>query len=321
MIWWVCAGGERPQGGTFHAVAHRHVASYAEVLNLPPGFGVLDPAGASDLMDLLRGDHALTGTSTRFPRASTLVDIYSRCINTERPLRDLVPLEYPWCEPHLEVISELFRDFTARKRSSALLDFDDLLLYWRALMSHDELGPQLAERFRYVLVDEYQDLNSLQVEIVRLLAPDGKGLTVVGDEAQAIYGFRGSDPRRLRQLVSCYPDAVTMQLERNFRSRQSVLDVANAVRPSIRRRADVSPAQRPGRRVKAEPQPLLRRLFGSSGDRRAHTWRPTSPGSSFANKPCSCGPVITATLSKLSSRSERSPIASTAASDSSKPRT
>jgi DNA helicase II / ATP-dependent DNA helicase PcrA len=224
-------GGERPQGGTFHAVAHRHVASYAEVLNLPTGFGVLDPAGACDLMDLLRGDHALTGTSTRFPRASTLVDIYSRCINTERPLRDLVPLEYPWCEPHLDVISELFRDFTARKRRSALLDFDDLLLYWRALMSHEDLGPKLAGRFRHVLVDEYQDVNSLQVDIVRLLAPDGRGLTVVGDEAQAIYGFRGSDPRRLRQLVSCYPDAVTIQLERNFRSRQSLLDVANAVRP------------------------------------------------------------------------------------------
>ena len=133
-------GGERPQGGTFHAVAHRHVASFAEVLNLPTGFGVLDPAGACDLMDLLRSDHALTGTSTRFPRASTLVDIYSRCINTERPFRDLVPLEYPWCEPHLEVIGELFRDFTARKRRSALLDFDDLLLYWRALMSHEDLG-------------------------------------------------------------------------------------------------------------------------------------------------------------------------------------
>jgi DNA helicase-2/ATP-dependent DNA helicase PcrA len=224
-------GGERPQGGTFHALAHRHVATYAEVLNLSKGFGILDPAGACDLMDLLRNDHALTGTSTRFPRSSTLVDIYSRCINTERPLRDLVPLEYPWCEPHLDVISELFRDFTARKRRSGLLDFDDLLLYWRALLDHVDLGPQLAERFRYVLVDEYQDVNSLQVDIVRLLSPEGWGLTVVGDEAQAIYGFRGSDPRHLRELVGRFPDSVTIQLDRNFRSRQRVLDVANQLRP------------------------------------------------------------------------------------------
>ena len=257
-------GGERPQGGTFHAVAHRHVASYAEVLNLPPGFGVLDPAGAGDLMDLLRSDHALTGTSTRFPRASTLVDIYSRCINAERPLRELVPLEYPWCEPHLAVIGELFRDFTARKRRSGLLDFDDLLLYWRALLSHDELGPQLAERFRYVLVDEYQDLNSLQVDIVRLLAPVGKGLTVVGDEAQAIYGFRGSDPRRLRQLVATYPDAVTMLLERNFRSRQSVLDVANEIRP----RSEGEPAFRLHSDRGPGSKPSLNRCYDASSEAR-----------------------------------------------------
>ena len=257
-------GGERPQGGTFHAVAHRHVSSFAEVLNLPTGFGVLDPAGACDLMDLLRSDHELAGTSTRFPRASTLVDIYSRCINTERPLRDLVPLEYPWCEPHLEVISDLFRDFTARKRRSALLDFDDLLLYWRALLGHDELGPQLADRFRYVLVDEYQDVNNLQVEIVRLLAPDGKGLTVVGDEAQAIYGFRGSDPRHLRQLVGCSPGAVTIQLERNFRSRQSILDVANAVRPG----SEEEPTLRLRSDRGAGAKPSLNRCYDASTEAR-----------------------------------------------------
>ena len=79
-----------------------------------------------------------------------------------------MPSEYPWCEPHLEVIGEFFRDFTARKRRSGLLDFDDLLLYWRALLGHEEIGPHLANRFRYVLVDEYQDVNSLQVDIVRL---------------------------------------------------------------------------------------------------------------------------------------------------------
>jgi DNA helicase-2/ATP-dependent DNA helicase PcrA len=258
-------GGEQPQGGTFHAVAHRHVASYAEVLNLPTGFGVLDPAGACDLMDLLRHDHDLTGTATRFPRSSTLVDIYSRCINTERPLRDLVPVEYPWCEPHLDLIGELFRDFTARKRRSGLLDFDDLLLYWRALMSHDEIGPHLAGRLRYVLVDEYQDVNSLQVDIVRLLAPYGKGLTVVGDEAQAIYGFRGSDPRHLRQLVSCYPNSVTIKLERNFRSRQSVLDVANAVRPASEGEPTLSLHSDRG----AGPKPSLNRSYDASSEARA----------------------------------------------------
>ena len=124
-------GDGRPRGGTFHAVAYRHVAAHAPVLDLPEGFGVLDPAGAQDLMDLLRVEQGLSGTATRFPRPATLVDIYSRCVNTQRPLRSVVPAEYPWCAPHLEAIGELFRSFTSRKRSSALLDFDDLLLFWR----------------------------------------------------------------------------------------------------------------------------------------------------------------------------------------------
>ncbi len=246
-------------------MAHRHIAAYAEVLNLPKGFGLLDPAGACDLMDLLRNDHDLTGTAARFPRSSTLVDIYSRCINTERALRDLVPLEYPWCEPHAEVIGALFRDFTARKRGAALLDFDDLLLYWRALLRHEDLGPHLADRFRFVLVDEYQDVNSLQVDIVRLLAPDGKGLTVVGDEAQAIYGFRGSDPRHLRQLVRSSPGATTIVLERNFRSTQRVLDVANLLRPL----SDGEPELRLHSDRGAGPRPSLDRCYDASSEARA----------------------------------------------------
>jgi DNA helicase-2/ATP-dependent DNA helicase PcrA len=223
---------QKPRGGTFHAVAHRYIAAYGESLGLPKGFSVLDPAEASDLMDLLRGQHSLAGTAARFPRPATLVEVYSRCVNTGQPLSDVVPLEYPWCEPHLDSIAELFRAFTARKRKSNLLDFDDLLLYWRALVSQEGWGRHLAERFDYVLVDEYQDVNGLQIDIVRALAPGGEGLTVVGDEGQAIYGFRGSASGHLRQLVLEYPGATVVRLEHNFRSRQPILDVANALPPA-----------------------------------------------------------------------------------------
>jgi DNA helicase II / ATP-dependent DNA helicase PcrA len=222
---------QRPRGGTFHQVAHRYIAAYAENLGLPKGFSVLDPAEACDLMDLLRGQHDLAGTTARFPRPATLVEMYSRCINTGRPLSEMAPLEYPWCEPHLAPISDLFRAFTARKRKSALLDFDDLLLYWRALVCQDGWGRHSSEQFDYVLVDEYQDVNGLQVDIVRALAPTGAGLTVVGDEAQAIYGFRGSASGQLRRLVLDYPGSSVIRLEHNFRSRQPVLDLANVLRP------------------------------------------------------------------------------------------
>ncbi|MGA3218942.1 MAG: ATP-dependent helicase [Acidimicrobiales bacterium] len=225
-------GERRPWGGTFHAVAHRYVAAYAEALGLPAGFSVIDPGEGCDLMELMRGDYDLDGTEVRTPRSATLVDIYSRCINTGRRLHEVLEVDYPWCRPHFDAIAKLFGAFTARKAQAALLDFDDLLLYWRALLSEESLGRHVAEMFDYVLVDEYQDVNSLQVDIVRLLAPHGRGLTVVGDEAQAIYGFRGADFRHLRELVLDYPDASVIRLQRNFRSRQGILDVANAVRPN-----------------------------------------------------------------------------------------
>jgi len=224
-------GTRRPRGGTFHAVAHRYVAAYADALALPEGFTVLDPGEAADVMDLLRGQHGLAGSDVRMPRSATLVEAYSRCVNTQRPLREVLAVDFPWCEPHLDAMAELFRAFTARKREGALVDFDDLLLYWRALLGHDQLGPHLAGGFDHVLVDEYQDVNTLQVDIVRALRPDGRGLTVVGDDAQAIYGFRGADAAHLHDLVDQWPDTTVVRLERNFRSRQPILDLANAVRP------------------------------------------------------------------------------------------
>lgn len=224
-------GDRRPRGGTFHAMAHRTVAGYAEVLGLSNGFSILDPGEVCDLMDLMRSEHGLAGTAARPPRSGTLAAIYSRCVNTGRTLHEVVPVEYPWCEPHLEPIASLFRAFTERKRKSALVDFDDLLLYWRALLGQEELGRHLAGHYDYVLVDEYQDVNRLQVDIVHGLAPEGRGLTVVGDEAQAIYGFRGAEGRGLRDLVLGYPEASVIRLQHNFRSRQAILDVANALRP------------------------------------------------------------------------------------------
>lgn len=218
-------------GGTFHAVAHRLVSQYADVLGLPAEFSVLDQGDACDLMDLLRHDHGLSGSGERFPRADTLVDAYSRAVNTGRPARDVIATEFPWCEPHTDRMLALFRDYMARKRAGALLDFDDLLLAWRSLLSDNTIGATVAGQWDHVLVDEYQDVNQVQVDIVRLLCPDGAGLTVVGDDAQAIYGFRGADAAHLTDLAHSLPGVTVVRLERNFRSRQPLLELANVVRP------------------------------------------------------------------------------------------
>lgn len=223
--------GQRLQGGTFHAVAHGIIGRHSDALGLPPAVSVLDRADATDVMDLLRHDHALDGTDKRFPRAATLVDIYSRAANTGIPARTLIKTEFGWVQPHVDAVMDLFRAYVARKRDRGLLDFDDLLLAWRSLLADPVVGPQIAGRWDHVLVDEYQDVNATQVDIVRALRPDGSGLTVVGDDAQAIYGFRGSDHAHLRALIQDLPDVTVVRLERNFRSHQRLLDLANTVRP------------------------------------------------------------------------------------------
>ncbi|SDO61141.1 DNA helicase-2 / ATP-dependent DNA helicase PcrA [Nakamurella panacisegetis] len=221
----------RLQGGTFHAVAHQLVSRHTESLGLPAEMSVLDRADSVDAMDLLRHDHGLAGQDSRMPNPSALIDLYSRAVSTGTPARKLIATDFPWLETHTDAIVGLFRAYTTRKRERGLLDFDDLLLAWRSLLDDPVLGPELAGRYDHVLVDEYQDVNQTQVDIVLGLRPTGRGLTVVGDDAQAIYAFRGSDSNHLINLGAAFDDPTIISLERNFRSRQRLLDLANAVRP------------------------------------------------------------------------------------------
>ena len=225
-------GSGRICGGTFHAIAHKIIRQHAESFSLPPQFTILDQGDATDLMDVLRPDHGLGSTGQRAPRAAACADIYTRCVNTGRPVSEVVTASFPWCAPFTGQLAGLFRAYTARKRAGNLLDFDDLLLFWQAALADPVAGPVLRGMFDAVLVDEYQDVNAVQASIVRLLQPDGKQLTCVGDDAQAIYGFRGADPAHLRQLTADYPGLDVVRLDRNYRSREGILDLANLIRPS-----------------------------------------------------------------------------------------
>ena len=226
-------GNERITGGTFHAVAHRIIRAHAEAFALPPEFTVIDPADAADVMDTLRDAHGLVGTDAgrRTPRAATCAEIYSRCVSTGTPLPDVLAGSFPWCRPFAAQLAGLFGDFVGYKRRHGLVDFDDLLLLWRAALADGQAGPALRALFDAVLVDEYQDVNAVQADIVRLLRPDGTGLTCVGDDAQAIYAFRGADPSHLRALSDAYAGLTVIRLSRNYRSRHEVLRLANVVRP------------------------------------------------------------------------------------------
>jgi DNA helicase II / ATP-dependent DNA helicase PcrA len=216
-------------GGTFHAIAWRLARLYAEPLGLPPRLSVLDAGDAADLLDLIREELGYAESGRRFPRKATLADIYSRTVNAQRPLSTVLAEQFPWCEPYGDEIGRIFSRYSRRKREAQALDLDDLLLYWRALATHEVAGVQLAKMFDHLLVDEYQDVNALQVEIVQALRRDNRGLTVVGDDLQAIYGFRAASAEHILGFPTLFPDTSTATLERNYRSTQPILDVANAV--------------------------------------------------------------------------------------------
>ena len=216
-------------GGTFHSVAHHFVRHHASVLGLAPGFGVLDAGDAADLLDLLREEHGHAQRGRRFPKKSTLLDAYSRTVNAQQPLSEVLAESFPWCEEHRDDIAALFKAYTARKRALGVIDLDDLLLYWRALAADEVVGPDLDGRFDHVLIDEYQDVNGLQVDIVRALRRECREVTAVGDDFQAIYGWRAASARHILDFPQHFPDATLVTLERNYRSTQPILDAANSV--------------------------------------------------------------------------------------------
>jgi len=220
----------RVRGGTFHGVAHQVLRRHAARVGLPEGFGVVDTADAADLLDLVRADLGLAATDGgRFPRKATLLDVYSRAVNTGTPLSEVLAGTVPWAADRVDDVAALCRGYVARKRALGLLDFDDLLLHWRAAVLDPSVGPGLRESLDHVLVDEYQDVNTLQVDVLAALRGDDARLTVVGDDAQAVYGFRGADARHILEFPQVFPGAATVVLGRNYRSGQPLLDLANVV--------------------------------------------------------------------------------------------
>lgn len=217
-------------GGTFHSVAHRVLRQHGAQLGLSEGFGVIDPSDAADLIDIVRDDLMRDGVKRRrFPRKSTLLDIYSRAVDSEQPLSEVVPLIAPWSIDCIGDIATIARRYVSRKRDLGVLDFDDLLLHWREALRHNSVGPMLAQAFDHILVDEYQDVNALQVDILKHLTAGRQSLTVVGDDAQAIYSFRASTPRHILDFEADFTDASTLPLTTNYRSTGPILQVANTV--------------------------------------------------------------------------------------------
>ncbi len=216
--------------GTFHSVANRLLRHYAAQVGLEPGFGVMDRGDSADLLDVARQEMGLSAQDRRFPRKDTCLAIYSHCVNTQLPLESTLAEAFPWCVEWHDELKSLFRRYVEAKLHQQVLDYDDLLLYWHALMQNDALARDVDSRFDHVLVDEYQDTNTLQADILLALKPSGKGLCVVGDDAQSIYSFRAANVENILNFPDRFaPPARRIALEENYRSTQLILDCANAL--------------------------------------------------------------------------------------------
>lgn len=216
--------------GTFHGVGARLLREYSERIGLDPAFTIHDREDSADLLNLVRHECGFSKTESRFPTKGTCLSIYSRCVNSEAPLEQVLGSSFPWCSGWATELKELFAAYVEAKQEQNVLDYDDLLLYWAQTMGDRALADDIGSRFDHVLVDEYQDTNRLQSSILFGLSPGGRGLTVVGDDAQSIYSFRAATVRNILDFPSQFsPPADIITLDRNYRSTQPILNAANAV--------------------------------------------------------------------------------------------
>ncbi|TAJ26571.1 MAG: ATP-dependent helicase [Nitrospirae bacterium] len=224
------ARSERVFGGTFHSVANALLRRYGRPIGLEPGFTILDRSDSEDLINLLRGQLGLNEKDKRFPRKGTIAEIFSKCENTLQPLDEIVLGEFAHFSEHLEALDKLKRAYEGAKKQRQLLDYDDLLVKLRELLSQDEGASRaISSSFRYVLVDEYQDTNRLQADLIRKLAASHDNVMVVGDDSQSIYAFRGATFRNIMEFPTLFPGATIYKLEENYRSTQPILNLANEV--------------------------------------------------------------------------------------------
>src|SRR5258706_9165321 len=216
--------------GTFHGIGARLLREYAEQISLYPNFTIHDREDAADLMNLLRHELGFSKTETRFPTKGTCLAIYSRCINAEARIEDVLRTTFPWCAAWHSELKQLFAAYIEAKQHQNVLDYDDLLLYWAQMVGDPGLADDIGSRFDHILVDEYQDTNRLQASILLALKPTGRGLTVVGDDAQSIYAFRSATVRNILDFPGQFsPAAKIITLDRNYRSTQPILAAANGV--------------------------------------------------------------------------------------------
>lgn len=221
---------EKVAGGTFHSFANTVLRQFGQKLGLSPSFTIMDRSDSEDLIQSLRAEMGLNTKDKRFPRKQTVAEINSLALNKQLPLAELVERDYSHLIESLEDLLNLCERYKTHKQKRVLLDYDDLLIHLRDLLAgNEEIRQRLSERYRFILVDEYQDTNRLQSQIIRLLAASHDNVMVVGDDAQSIYSFRGADFRNIMDFPRDFPGTKLVYLEENYRSTQPILTFTNEI--------------------------------------------------------------------------------------------
>ena len=230
---------EKVAGGTFHSFANLVLRQFGRKLGLASAFTIMDRTDSEDVIQHLRTEMGLNTKEKRFPRKQTVAEIHSMALNKQLPISDLIESDYPHLFESLDDLLTLCQRYTDYKRGRILLDYDDLLIQLRDLLSdHEEVRCHLSDRYRYILVDEYQDTNRLQSQIIRLLAATHNNVMVVGDDAQSIYSFRGANFRNIMDFPTEFPGTNLIYLEENYRSTQPILSFTNEIIRRAKERYD-----------------------------------------------------------------------------------
>lgn len=220
---------EKVAGGTFHSFANIILRKYSKLLGLKNNFTIMDRADCEDVINHIVGQ-LFPKKEKRFPKKSTLLDIYSKSINKVTPTKQIIADEFPQFVHCEDKIIEVHKAYVAYKRENSVLDYDDLLLYIKLLLeNNDGLRKRLSNEYKYIMVDEYQDTNTLQADVIRLLASEHNNIMAVGDDAQSIYSFRGANFRNILDFPKLFENTKIIKLEQNYRSTQNILKLTNEI--------------------------------------------------------------------------------------------
>lgn len=220
---------EKVAGGTFHSFANYILRKYSNFLELKNNFTIMDRADAEDVINHLTGQ-IVPKKEKRFPRKGTILDIYSKTINKSISAQEVIQGEFRQFEHCTDTIIEIHKAYVQYKRQNSLLDYDDLLLYLKVLLSsNDGIRKKISNQYKYIMIDEYQDTNTLQADIVKLLASEHNNVMAVGDDSQSIYSFRGANFKNILNFPNIFPNTEIIKLEQNYRSSQNILNFTNKI--------------------------------------------------------------------------------------------